>query len=39
MNILNIIGQEKDLFLSDLVSSHYELNLSVSGSKFLDQKM
>jgi nucleoside-diphosphate-sugar epimerase len=35
MNILNIIGREKELFSSDLVSSQHELNLLVSGSKFL----
>ena len=35
MNILNIIGREKELFSSDLVSSQHKLSLSVSGSKFL----
>ena len=35
MNILNIIGREKELFSSDLVSSQHELNLLVSSSKFL----
>ena len=35
MNILNIIGREKELFSSDLVSSQRELNLLVSGAKFL----
>ena len=35
MNILNIIGREKELFLSDLVSFQHKLTLSVSGSKFL----
>jgi FlaA1/EpsC-like NDP-sugar epimerase len=35
MNILNVIGREKELFSSDLVSFQHKLSLLVSGSKFL----
>ena len=35
MNYLNIIGRDKQLFLSDIESFDHQLLASVSGSRFL----